>query len=452
MRSSRKVTIALVLLDALSVVLCFNLVAWARGLIPIEHPIIAALQLPVVIHFLGVYLIDGYSSRTDMLSVTYASLHVIAQVGVLLTTLLLTYAFIPVGFQLQSSRLVTAVSYLAVIPISLAYRRLFHLRLHAHDQQHFFIFIGNAESCLAFQRECEKNRMSQAVLPVIQTSAAAGADAPLALQQTVESHLDQYAGRIDAVILRESSQELPSSLAQRLTSLNFAGVPTYTLELFHEVYWRKIPLYRLNQTWLFQGGFQIAREPVFERLKRLSDLLLASIGLVLFLPVFPVLALLIWLTDRGPIFFQQTRVGKNRLLFEAYKLRTMCVQVGGDVYTREGDARITWIGRFLRASRLDEVPQLWNVLRGEMSLIGPRAEWVKLVDDYERQIPCYHFRHLVKPGITGWAQINYPYGANLEDTMRKLEYDLYYIRFYSFVLDASIVLKTIHVMLFGKGR
>ncbi len=452
MRSSRKVTIALVLLDALSVVVCFNLVAWARGLIPIDQPIIAALQLPVIIHFLGVYLIDGYSSRTDMLSVTYASLHVIAQAGVLLVILLLTYAFIPSGFQLQSSRLVTAVSYLAVIPISLAYRRLFHLRLHANDQQHFFIFIGNPESCLAFKDECEKNRMSQAVISVPQTGAAAGTAASLALQETVENYLDQYAGRIDAVILRESSQELPSTLAQRLTELNFSGVPTYTLELFHEVYWRKIPLYRLNQTWLFQGGFQIAREPVFERLKRLSDLLLASIGLVLFLPAFPVLALLIWLTDRGPVFFQQTRVGKNRSLFEAYKLRTMRMQAGGDVYTREGDARITWIGKFLRASRLDEVPQLWNVLRGDMSLIGPRAEWVMLVDDYEKQIPCYHFRHLVKPGITGWAQINYPYGASIEDTMRKLEYDLYYIRFYSFVLDASIVLKTIHVMLFGKGR
>jgi len=97
-------------------------------------------------------------------------------------------------------------------------------------------------------------------------------------------------------------------------------------------------------------------------------------------------------------------------------------------------------------------PQLWSVLCGDMSLIGPRAEWDRLVVDYERDIPCYYFRHLVKPGITGWAQINYPYGANLADTLRKLEYDLYYIRHFSFRLDASIVLKTIHVMLFGKGR
>ncbi len=138
--------------------------------------------------------------------------------------------------------------------------------------------------------------------------------------------------------------------------------------------------------------------------------------------------------------------------FSILKLRTMRAQPGGDRYTRPGDSRITAVGRFLRASRLDEVPQLWNVLIGQMSLIGPRAEWDELVRDYEAKIPCYHFRHLVKPGITGWAQINYPYGAGIEDTLRKLEYDLYYIRHFSFTLDASIVLKTIHVMLFGKGR
>ena len=125
---------------------------------------------------------------------------------------------------------------------------------------------------------------------------------------------------------------------------------------------------------------------------------------------------------------------------------------GKTVYTQVGDLRITRIGKFLRASRLDELPQMLNVLRGDMSLIGPRAEWDKLVHTYEAHIPCYHFRHLVKPGITGWAQINYPYGANLDDTLRKLEYDLYYIRHFSFLVDATIILKTIHIMLFGKGR
>jgi lipopolysaccharide/colanic/teichoic acid biosynthesis glycosyltransferase len=151
------------------------------------------------------------------------------------------------------------------------------------------------------------------------------------------------------------------------------------------------------------------------------------------------------------VFFRQTRVGRDRRPFPLYKLRTMRAATGGARYTAKGDKRITRVGSFLRASRLDELPQLWNVLKGDMSMIGPRAEWDVLVADYEKQIPCYHFRHLVRPGITGWAQVNYPYGANLDDTLRKLEYDLYYIRNYSFRLDAAIVLKTVHVMLFAKG-
>jgi lipopolysaccharide/colanic/teichoic acid biosynthesis glycosyltransferase len=123
-----------------------------------------------------------------------------------------------------------------------------------------------------------------------------------------------------------------------------------------------------------------------------------------------------------------------------------------DIYTRDGDSRITRVGRCLRKLRLDELPQFWNVLRGDMSLIGPRAEWDKIVERYEKKIPFYHFRHLVKPGITGWAQVNYPYGESEEDAIEKLKYDLYYIRRYSLKLDAMIALKTVHVMLFSKGR
>ncbi|HEX2862619.1 MAG TPA: sugar transferase, partial [Lacunisphaera sp.] len=185
---------------------------------------------------------------------------------------------------------------------------------------------------------------------------------------------------------------------------------------------------------------------------RIADITLALLGLVLTLPFFPLVAAAIWLEDRGPVFFRQPRIGKNRLPFTILKLRTMRMDHDGAHYTGKNDDRITVTGRLLRATRLDEVPQLWNVLVGAMSLIGPRAEWAVLVDEYEKKIPCYHFRHLVKPGITGWAQVNYPYGANLDDTLRKLEYDLYYIRYFSFVLDASIVLKTIHIMVFGKGR
>ena len=452
MAQGKQVSISLILLDAFVVVLVFNLTGYARGVINPEAPLLMALELPVLAHLLSVYLIDGYNPRTDMMSITYTSLHIISLLAALLVTLLLTYAFIPAGFTLQTSRFVTLVSCLSVIPITLVYRRFFYQRQIARRLKRYFLFLGNQESSLAFKEECRKNQMTQDVLYATHDTFVRPDDPSTAPFGNIINYLEEYAGRIEAVIIRESSADLPAPVAQRLMELQFSGVPTYTLELFHQVYWRKIPLYRLNQTWLFQEGFQIAREPVFERLKRVADILLSLTGLVLFVPIFPILAALIWLSDRGPILFRQPRVGRNRIVFDAIKLRTMHLHTTGDAYTREGDARITPIGKFLRTSRLDEIPQLWNVLRGDMSLIGPRAEWVKLVDEYERQIPCYHFRHLVKPGITGWAQVNYPYGANLEDTLRKLEYDLYYIRYYSLVLDASIVLKTIQVMLFGKGR
>jgi exopolysaccharide biosynthesis polyprenyl glycosylphosphotransferase len=456
MIQGRAYTIALALLDVIAILTTFNVVAYARGLV-LDFPLILSLQLPVLVHMLGVYLIDGYNSRTDMLSVTFTSLHVITMGGILFVTLLLTYVFIPIGFTLQSSRAVTLLSYLVLAPVTLFYRRALYYRASQRQQQRYFLFLGSPESCIAFKQECRNNHMKQAVLfatheTFARSEAHDGGEVSAPPFGDVVHYLEEYESQIDAIILRESNSDLPPAVAQRLVSLHFSGVPTYTLELFHEVYWRKIPLYRINQTWLFQQGFQIARDPVFERLKRISDVALSAFGLLLALPLLPFLAAAIWLEDRGPVFFRQPRVGRNRVIFQALKLRSMRVNQAGSSYTQVNDSRITRIGRFLRQTRLDEVPQLWNVLRGDMSLIGPRAEWVKLVEEYERQIPCYHFRHLVKPGITGWAQVNYPYGANLEDTLRKLEYDLYYIRYFSFVLDGSIVLKTIQVMLFGKGR
>lgn len=455
MIQGRLITYTLVVLDILAVLLIFNFVAWTRGVLDWHHPILGPLLLPVFMHVLAVYLIDGYSHRADMMSVTYTSLHAIALLAVAVITLLLTFVVIPAGFPLQVSRFVPVAASVLLIPTTLFYRRVLYLRQQNRKQQRYFLFIGSSESCLAFKEECRRNQMTQSVLYATRDSLmnrTAGSGQSVPPMGDAMHYLQEYESSLDAIILRESSQDLPQHVAERLMELHFSGVPTYTLELFHEVYWRKIPLYRLNQTWLFQQGFQIAREPVFERLKRLSDILLSSLGLLLALPFFPLIATAIWLTDRGPVFFRQPRVGKNRRIFHVVKLRSMRVHQDGPLYTGTNDSRITPIGRFLRATRLDEVPQLWNVLIGDMSLIGPRAEWVKLVEDYEKQIPCYHFRHLVKPGITGWAQVNYPYGANLDDTLRKLEYDLYYIRYFSFVLDASIVLKTIHIMLFGKGR
>ena len=203
-------------------------------------------------------------------------------------------------------------------------------------------------------------------------------------------------------------------------------------------------------------GFQLARTSPYHYLKRLCDVALSAVLLVVGSPLFLLISGLIWLTSGFPAIFRQERVGREGELFTVFKFRTMRDEATStepaDIYTRADDPRITRVGRWLRKLRLDELPQFFNVLRGDMSLIGPRAEWIRCAERYEKKIPFYHFRHLVKPGITGWAQVNYPYGESDEDAIEKLKYDLYYIRHYSLKLDAMIVLKTVHTMLFGKGR
>lgn len=460
MTQLRHVAPWLVALDIAATVLVINLVGYFRGPTLPEHFKLLDLTPPIAFLTFAIYLIEGYRSRTDMLRVDYASQHTIALLGAMLATMLWVYVFNKSENELQSSRLVIAFSFLTLVPITLSYRRMFYLRTLASRGERRIVFLGDHASCELFRSECKKMKMAQRVIYSVVNDGSVAPFPPaaeLTLQsfRTVLAEVQQERIGVEAIVLRETARELSPDVSQQLVQLYFAGVPTYTLELFHQVYWQKIPLYRLNQTWLFQEGFQIAREPVFERLKRVSDITLATLGLLLAAPLILLAGLGIWLEDRGPVFFRQTRIGKNHEPFLLTKLRTMRpsgAEFTGDLYTQAGDPRVTRIGRFLRASRIDEFPQLWNVLRGEMSLIGPRAEWDRLVENYEREIPCYHFRHLVKPGITGWAQVNYPYGASLDDTLRKLEYDLYYIRHFSFMLDASIVLKTIHIMLFGKGR
>jgi exopolysaccharide biosynthesis polyprenyl glycosylphosphotransferase len=176
---------------------------------------------------------------------------------------------------------------------------------------------------------------------------------------------------------------------------------------------------------------------------------------VLASPLLVLSAIAIKLDSRGPILFRQIRVGLEGKTFVVYKFRSMREDAENDtgpVWAQEADTRVTRVGRVLRKVRLDELPQLFNVLRGEMSLVGPRPERPYFVDLLEQEIPFYDLRHSVKPGITGWAQVCCPYGASIEDAHQKLQYDLYYAKNMSLRLDAVILLKTLRVVLFGKGR
>jgi len=185
----------------------------------------------------------------------------------------------------------------------------------------------------------------------------------------------------------------------------------------------------------------------------LADIFLASFGLFLSFPIMLVTAMVIKLDSKGPVFYQQERIGRGNSVFKIIKFRSMktTAEADGPVWAAKDDSRITRIGRIIRKLRVDEIPQFLNILRGEMTFIGPRPERPEFVQWLEREIPYYSQRHLVKPGLTGWAQINYPYGGSLEESKEKLEYDLYYIKNQTPVLDAVILLETAKTIIFGKG-
>ena len=442
----RYTTFTLLMLDVACGVGVFNLAFLLRG---VGEPVLTALLPPIAVTLIALYLVDAYNPRADMLSVDYASQHLVAFAGATLFVLLITHAVASGGYALQTSRLVTGLAMTGYAAISLGYRRSLYLRRLRRREARSLLFIGDEASFRTFSGECDRNGLGLHLHALQTSSSDSGSRLPLGDRL---AEITREGRHLEAVVIRESAAGLSEADSRQLSDLHFSGVPTLTLELFYQEYWRRIPLYRINPTWLFQEGFKVAREPVYVHLKRLSDIVLSTVGLLAAAPLIAAAVVAIRLEDGGPAFFSQDRVGLNQRRFRLFKLRTMRVAEGGSLYTQPGDKRITRVGAFLRNSRLDELPQLWNVFRGDMSLIGPRAEWERLVETYEREITCYHFRHLVKPGITGWAQVNYPYGASLEDAARKLEYDLYYIRHFSFTLDAAIVLKTVHTVLGGKGR
>lgn len=244
-------------------------------------------------------------------------------------------------------------------------------------------------------------------------------------------------------------------LIQLLMQMRLRGIPVYRLPDFYESIWYKLPSFLLQDKWLvFSAGFNLMPGYFSMKLKRFVDLILSCILLILVSPIMLIAALVIKLESPGSVLYSQLRSGFYGKPFKVYKFRSMYqnAEKRGAQWASQHDARITKIGYWLRVMRIDELPQIWNVLCGEMSLIGPRPERPEFDVKLKEAIPYYEVRYLVKPGITGWAQVMYPYGASVEDAYEKLAYDLYYIKNYSLWLDIAIAFKTIRVVLLGKGR
>lgn len=258
---------------------------------------------------------------------------------------------------------------------------------------------------------------------------------------------------VDLLVIGES---IPDHLLpmQQLINCKLSGVEVKNRLSFYEEVRGYVDLDAVKSDWIvFADGFRGGH--VFERAaKRFLDVSVSALLVAVASPILILAMLAVKLTSRGPIFYRQERVGLHGRAFNVLKLRSMYADAeakGGPKFAEDKDPRITPVGRFLRASRIDEIPQVLNVLSGSMSFVGPRPERPFFVDQLITEVPFYQERHCLKPGITGWAQIRYPYGASFEDSRRKLEYDLYYIKNYSLFLDVLIILQTMRVVLFPEG-
>jgi len=239
---------------------------------------------------------------------------------------------------------------------------------------------------------------------------------------------------------------------RQLLDARLKGIKVMDLVSFYEREQGLLRVDNLRASWLiFSNGFEqgLLRDVV----KRSFDVLVSLVMLVLTAPILLVAMLAVAIDSGLPVFYRQERVGQAGRLFTILKLRTMRqdAEKSGAQWAQANDARVTRIGRFLRKTRIDELPQLWNVLRGDMSFVGPRPERPMFVQRLLEDIPYYDVRHSVKPGVTGWSQVRYPYGASVEDSLRKLQFDLYYVKNHSLFLDLMILVETVQVVLLGKG-
>ena len=409
LKSRNSLGVCLFLLDSLVLGGLFYLFTMARHqfLVPLDG-FFETMLIPIGTTWFLFYIINAYSHKTDMLSLSYTTQHVIACITALSLTVIGIYSFY---FDSQGpfSRSVLPLSFASFLVCSLIYRRQIYQWTFDKLQERHFLILGAGKLAQRLYKDCMDSNIPQNIR-IVDLSGEnegqhiCGIDSPRiecnSIEQLVSPKLDY-----DAVILADDRRGMDKELTKKLIELHFSQTHVFSLETFYEEYFQKIPSFILSPQLLLQKGFHLARRPIYQNIKRMSDVLFALCGLTLTLPLLALIPILIRLDSKGPAIFKQTRLGKSNIPFMIYKFRTMKNgKKKGDKYVRKDDDRLTRIGKCLRLSRLDELPQLWNVLKGDMSLIGPRAEWAELTQFYEKEILYYHFRHFVKPGITGWLK------------------------------------------------
>ena len=404
-----------------------------------------ALALQTAMISVGVYSPEALQS----LKFAAARLLVAISLGVILLSV--TYFMLPGTTLWRSNSLYAMVlSFLMLMVMRVALQSLFG----GEAFKRRVLILGAGQRALRISKLAERDGAGFVVVGHVEMS-----DGPSAIPTAIaRAHIDNLADHV----VRLSASEVVLAIEERrnampladLIRLRTTGVHVNEVSTFLERETGRIDLRSTNPSWLiFSDGFTSGRR-LSSFLKRVFDIVASLILLVVALPLILLGAMAVKLDSRGPAFFRQTRVGLFGEHFQLVKLRSMRTDAEADgkaKWAEKDDPRVTRVGKWIRLLRIDELPQIWSVLKGDMSFVGPRPERPEFVADLEEKLVYYSERHMVKPGITGWAQINYPYGASLQDARAKLEYDLYYAKNYTPFLDILILLQTIRVVLWPEG-
>ncbi|MEH1823013.1 MAG: sugar transferase [Nostoc sp.] len=441
--------------DVLGLLLSFTLALWLRFGQPIDGFDLVFYGF-FLLTLVGLYLTNSYQPDTQIAGLRAPARILISNMIVGGITAALVY-LAGVWGQYQLFGRGILLPSLGVFTIWAVMLRLLAVKwVRSHTQQSRWLMLGASETSLQFgQIFLESNSLGRLfVLSETSQNTTQSTDNRLNHVGSLND-LPNWIQQSWSGVIVATQIDLSDTDVRQLMDIRLKGIPVYRLLDVCETLWYKVPSSLIQDSWLvFSAGFNLLPAGISLKLKQFIDMIFAGLLLLILSPLMLLVALIIKIDSPGSAFYTQLRTGLHGKPFRVYKFRSMYqdAEKQGAQWANKGDSRITRVGRWLRIMRIDELPQIVNVLRGEMSLIGPRPERPEFDVKLKQEIPYYDVRYLVKPGITGWAQVMYPYGASTEDAYEKLAYDLYYIKNYSLWLDLAIAFKTVRVVLLGKGR
>lgn len=436
------------------------LIAWILAAIYITNDVASLknnLQLNITIAVLvaGIFQVLFYFHNLynlkSFLPKTKLAIRLASSITIAITLLTLIWWLFPTIIFIQSSWLLSIL----IIGICLYFWHIWIIKTR-NFLQYSVLIIGTGEMAISIAREILSTPSLRIKVCGFLSTDKAMVGKSL-FNPSVIGTLDNLETlvidhKVDRILV--ASQDRRGSLpVKTLLKLKFSGIEVEEGASFLERAFGKLPVQELSPSYLvFSSGFKISKTK--QLYKNIFSIVLSTTGLILAIPIIVLTAIAIKLDSAGPVFFSQERVGKDGRIFKLIKFRSMKIDAEattGPVWAQVDDPRITRVGRFIRLTRIDEIPQFINVLKGDMHLVGPRPERLHFTKQLQEVLPYYTQRHSVKPGITGWAQVKYPYGATTEEAGEKLKYDLYYIKNLSILLDLWIVLQTVKIVLLGRG-